>query len=72
MFLFLQNVLFYLVSDDCDGAKNYVFTEKTQEFNILLPYNGIRKVPGKTIHKINVYKYLKMLFMICCNINVHI
>ena len=51
MFLFFQNVLFYLVSDDCDTAKNYIFTEKNQHFNIVLPYNGVRKVPGMTRHK---------------------
>ena len=46
-FFLLQNVLFYLVSDDLNNAKTYVFTEKNDNFNIILPYNGTIKVPGK-------------------------
>ena len=45
----MQDVLFYLVSDDIPSAKKYVFTEENKKFNIVLPYNGTRKVVGKFV-----------------------
>lgn len=60
-FLILQNVLFYLVSDDYDTAKKYVLTEKNRHYNIVLPYTGVRKVPGKIMYILH-YMYFQMVF----------
>ena len=46
MLLYFQNVLFYLVSDDFESAKKYIFTENNDKFNIVLPYNGAIKEAG--------------------------
>ena len=46
-YIILQDVLFYLVSDDVASAKPYLFTEENKKFNIVLPYDGVPKVSGK-------------------------
>ena len=40
------------MSDDISRAKNYIFGEYNNQFNIILPYDGARKAKGSINDKV--------------------